>query len=59
MLYIIGVELELPTDEYGLTDEGWEIAAQFDNAIWKLKTDYSWKEIENVGMPKRKDQLIK
>jgi hypothetical protein len=54
MRFIIEIELELPTDEEGLTDEGWEIASQFDDAIEKLRTDYNWSEIKHVSMPRRK-----
>ena len=52
--FIIELELELPTDAEGLTSEGWEIVSQLDDAIWKLKTDYGWQEIERIGQPKRK-----
>ena len=55
MKFIIEIELELPVDEEGLTNEGWEIASNFQNAIDKLRDDYSWREITNVGMPKRKN----
>jgi hypothetical protein len=54
MKFIIEIELELPVDEEGLTDEGWAVASDFQNAIEKLRDDYSWKEITHVGMPKRK-----
>jgi hypothetical protein len=55
--FIIEVELELPVDEEGLTNEGWDIASNFQNAMDKLRDDYSWREIiRRVGMPKRKLQ---
>lgn len=54
MEFFITVTLELPADEEGLTNEGWEIASQFQDAMNKLRDDYSWKEITHVGMPKRK-----
>lgn len=54
MKFIIEVEFELPTDEEGLTNEGWEIASQFQDAMERLRDGYSWKEITHVGMPKRK-----
>jgi hypothetical protein len=52
--FIIEIELELPSDDDGLTSEGWEIASQFQEGIEKLRRDYGWDEIRNVGMPKWK-----
>ena len=50
--YIIEVEFELPTDEEGLTDEGWAIASDFDRVIEQLQ-DNGWREIIRSRMPKR------
>lgn len=55
MKYVIEIEIELPADEEGLTPEGWNIATQLDDAIWKLKTDYGWNEIiQRISNPKSK-----
>jgi hypothetical protein len=52
-LFSIAIELKLPVDEEGLTNEGWEIASQLQEALEKLRDDYCWNEITRVGMPKR------
>ncbi len=55
-IYIIPIEIELEVDEEGLTNDGWAIASQFQDAIEKLRSDYHWDEVTHVGMPKRKDR---
>lgn len=55
--YIMRVELELPTDEEGLTDEGWAIYTDLQNAIDKLRDDYSYRDIiDRVRMPIRAER---
>lgn len=53
MKYVMRVELELPTDEEGLTDEGWAIYTNLQNIIDDLQYDYGHKEIDRVRMPIR------
>lgn len=53
MRFTISLEVELPTDDEGLTDEGWETVSKFQDAIWYLKEGYHWDILQHVGMPKR------
>jgi hypothetical protein len=59
MKFVMRVDLELPADEEGLTDEGWQIYTDLQNAIDKLKYDYGYKEIDRVRMPMRADRVEK
>lgn len=53
--YTIEIEIELETDEEGLTSAGWSVATNLSDAIETLRNEYGWTEIKTVGNPKRKD----
>jgi hypothetical protein len=56
MKYIIPIEMELDSDEEGLTSVGWNVYSEFVNAMNKLHDDYGWREIQHVGSPVQKKE---
>lgn len=53
MLFNMVIELELPTDEEGLTDEGWKTYIDLQSVIETLRDEHGWEAIQRVRAPRR------